>query len=287
VLFARYAVALSLLCLSFDAVAARKTQSWQERMAAAERAYDNYKYKDAITKLSALLDDEHFQDSASRQKARLLLAFSYYISQKEADAARELERLFRENVDYPLDRDSTHPDVLRFYDRERAKYVAPTVPTSAPASQPAETKVITVAPPASAPQAAPDATAVQKPEVETIGDRHKWVRIFPGGVGHFLNHDFGAGAAFLSLEAACVGTNIAFAVMREQLRLRDRTFPAGSPQMTYQIVMDVAALAAITLAVVEIIDAFVGSPARGRASLARSLEASLGPLGSYRFAFGL
>ncbi len=260
-----------------QAEAARKSApppSVEKRFEAAEHAYDRYKFKEAITKLTQLLEDPEFRDGPSRQKARLLLAFSHYISQNEKEAVPLLEQLFRENLEYPLDRNATHPDLLQFYDREHAAYSAKIAPASAPV------QVITAAPVSEAPAIEREAP---RPPPQTIGDRHKWVRIFPGGIGHFLNHDYPAGATFLTLEAALVATNVTFAVLRQTLRLPDGSFPQGSNHLIYQWVMNGSAIAAITLAVIEIIDAFAWSPARGRASLAAKLVASLGPLGDYRF----
>ncbi len=244
--------------------------SAQGRFNAAEKSYNDYRYDDAILQLSDLLRDSTFTDGAQRQKARLMLAFSYYITQHEKEASVELDRLFRENSDYPLDRDATHPDMLRFYDSERARYLASLKPVSEPS---VASKPIVVAP---------------RP-AETIGDRHVWVRIFPAGIGHFLNHDYAGGAAFLSLEAALLATNLTMFGLREGLRADPTHYRAGTQSSvnTYTIVMNVAAFAALALVVIDVIDAFVWSPARGRASLAKSLQADLGPLGTYRVALGL
>ena len=244
------------------------TASWQDRLALAERTYDDYRYTDAIPMFTALLADPSFTDGPARQKARALLAFSYYISQKEPEAAAELDRLFRENVDYPLDRDATHPDVLKFYDNERNRYVASL-----------NTKPVEVQ--------KTEARKAEAPANETIGDRHKWVRIFPGGIGHFLNHDYAGGAAFLALEVALGGTNLAMALLREGLKAPDGKYRQGTNPSPYQWVMNVAALTAFVVIIIDVIDAFVWSPARGRESLQKSLTTDLGPLGEYRLVFGL
>lgn len=262
------------------------------RFADVERAYDNYRFDDAIVKGRSLLDDPHFTDGPSRQKLRALIAFSYYITQREAEASKELERLFRENVDYAIDRKRTHPDMLRFFDSEHARYLAslqakPAPPASTPSANAAPADAAPAEPPralAPEPQPGPERAIVAAPQ--TIGDRHKWLRIFPGGIGHFVNHDFGAGAAFLSLEAALVGANITCALLREQLRASNGKFRPGTNPLAYSIAMNVTALAAITLAVIEIVDAFVWSPARGRATLQEKLATDLGPLGTYRWVFG-
>jgi hypothetical protein len=76
---------------------------------------------------------------------------------------------------------------------------------------------------------------------------------------------------------------------REGLRANGTLYRDGTQASVanYTIVMNVAAFAALALVVIDVIDAFVWSPARGRASLARSFQADLGPLGTYRIALGI
>lgn len=288
--------AVIFFCVAAKAVP-KKAQTWQDRLAAAERLYDDYKYKETIDKLNALFKDAAFKDVAGRQKARALLGFSYFFLQRTDAAAEELQKLFTENLDYPIDRDATPPELLRFYEEQRSKLLPkpkepePTQPKEpepkeTPSEQPKELKVAPASDPVTAsPEVKSSAPPVLEPKpIETFGDKHKWVRIFPGGIGHFLNHDYAGGASFLALELALGGTNLTMALLRESLRAPDGKFKIGTDPLTYQIVMNVAGLAALALVVIDIIDAFVGSPARGRASLAKSLTADLGPLGSYRLA---
>ena len=234
--------------------------TWREHLAAGEHAYDEYDFAGAIERLLVVLGDPELKDGASRQRARLLLAFSLRLANPDHDvpqAAAELQRLFAENVDYELDRGATPPELVHFFDSERAKFVASM--NEVPA------------------------------EARTTGDKHPWTRIFPGGIGHFLNHDYAAGGAFLGLELALVATNVAVGVVWWRLRQADGFFFNDTNPMPLQVVMNVAAFAAIGLAVIEIIDAFVWSPARGRKALAKTLhpEVKLGALGAFRFSFGM
>ena len=119
-----------------------------------------------------------------------------------------------------------------------------------------------------------------------MGDRHPWLRIFPGGIGHFVNHDFAAGGVFLGLEAACVATNIALGIVHNGTKTADgRFYRPGQDGFPLLVAMNVAGFAAITLAIIEIIDAFAASPARGRATLAPP-TVTLGPLGEMRLVLG-
>ncbi len=237
----------------------------QDNMAQAENAFTDYRYADAIPLLEAVLADPELKDALRRQRARLLLGFSHYYQKDEGKASEALVPLFRENADYPVDRDEFHPSVVAFYTREHNRYVAAL--NEAPAS------VAVVAPP---------------PVVKTAGDRHPWVRIFPGGIGHFVNYDFAAGGVFLGLELALAATNVTASVLKYQMRLPNGHFPAGQDPLPWHIVQNASAFALIALAVIEIVDAFAWSPARGRAKLAakQRAEIDLGPLGSYRLVWG-
>jgi hypothetical protein len=133
-----------LLCavaLGLFVAAPAQAASPKDQLKKAQAAYDEYRYPQAITQLERLLADPNLSDGGIRQKARELLAFSYYLSNRESDGQEQLAKLFRENVDYPLDRDSTHPDLVRFYDGERNRYVAALntkpaqIETKAPASR--------------------------------------------------------------------------------------------------------------------------------------------------------
>jgi len=249
----------------------------EQELAKAESAYDDYKYDRSITVLQSLLDKQP-TDAKVRQRARLLLAFSYYFKRDELSAQAALKNLFRENVDYQVDREMHHPDLARFYDTEYRAYVSSLVLKPAEAQQlPQASSTTTIV-------AAPDQTSsVSIPrEVEgrkTIGDDHPWVRIFPGGIGHFLNHDFVGGGIFLGLEVVLIGMNVTAAILRPTLRAGAVYRP---PAVELQYVQNIGAIGAIVVAVVSIVDAFVWSPARGRKSLnAMPSTVDLGPLGAY------
>ena len=238
-----------LLFVLFVAMAPPSPKQQLER---GEKAYADYHYSQAIGLLQNLLADPALTDGPTRQEARLTLAFSFYLSGRESDARDQLRKLFRENASYPLDRDATHPDLVRFYDSERNAYVASLKTT-------------------------PAALSVAAEPLRTLGDRQPWLRIFPLGIGQFANHDFVAGGIFCGLELALVGTNIVAAVARNGLR-QGSTFRLGSNPVPLQIVMDVAGVAAIVVTVIGIVDAFAWSPSRGR----KTLTAAVLTVGDYR-----
>ena len=209
------------------------------KLDAAERLYDDYQYAPAAKAFLAVLADPSFVDGPSRQRARLLLAFSYVWLGREGDASRELGHLFTENVDFPIDRADHHPSLLHVYDRERSRYLAPLARSS---------------------------PSIIKPRLQaSLGDRQPWLRAIPGGVGHFANRDPVTGGAFLGAELTLIAANITAAVLWYRLQTSDGEFIAGSRPVPLQIVMDATAIGAICLAVVEIVDAFVWSPGRASA----------------------
>jgi hypothetical protein len=218
---------------------AAATPTPQSRAAAAEKAYDVYDYKKAVPQLEALLADPALKDAALRQKARAMLAFSYYYLKREADAETSLRELFKENVDYPVDRDSVPPDAYRFYTEAHNKYVG-------------ELKV--------EPVAAPKATVVAR--VPSTGDKHPWLRIFPLGIGHFVNRDYVAGGIFAGLELVLIGGNVLGSIERYQLRQPDGLYRVGTNPLPWQVVQNVSAFSLIAVAVIEVIDAFIWSPSR-------------------------
>jgi hypothetical protein len=271
-----------IICLVL--AAAPQKSSPKERLKAVERAFDRYEYDKAVKIATQLFADPAFVDPKQRQQARLLLAFSCFLAGKTEDAAEALLKLFKENLDYPLDRDATHPDLLAFYDKERAKFVAalpplkppepdvspPPAPASAPASaeaQPAAPQTIVVAPSSTSPPPTV-AAPVQVDTRVTLGDRHPWLRIFPLGIGHFVNHDYAVGGAFLALEVALVAANIALGIVYRGMLTKDgKYYLTGTNPFPIAMAMDVVGLCAIVLPVIDIIDAFTGSPARGRKTL--------------------
>ncbi len=240
----------------------------QDALARAEEAFTDYRYTETAQILETLLAEPHLSDAAVRQRAQLVLAFSrLYDDKDEVRAAAALAPLFRENVDYPVDRDEFHPRLVAFYTRERNRYVASL--NEAPSSL----AVVVPAPP---------------PPLQTSGDRHPWVRIFPLGIGHFVNDDHVAGGIFLGLELALGAANAAASIMKYQMRLENGRYPLGQDPLPWHIVQNAAAFSLIAFVVIEVIDAFAWSPARGRAALAkrRALEADLGPLGAYTLVWG-
>ncbi len=269
-----------------DASAARRGKSKaptaqdtspEAQLAHAELAYDDYNYVSAVAQLTAILDKQP-ANAKTRQRARLLLSFSQYFRKDETAAKAALTDLLRENVDYPFERELYHPDLVRFFDTTRNEYVA---------ALNVKPKEIVVAPsaPNSEPAKEPSALVTPTPaaQAQTLGDRHVWLRIFPI-VGHYANYDLVGGSVFLSLEVLLIGMNVGGAIAYQSLAV-----PGGyDGAFAAQMIQNVGGIAAMTLAVICIIDAFVWSPARGRAALQKKLEpvVDLGPLGGFRFAFG-
>lgn len=285
----RSSIAIALLLMTVapstvEAARAKKAKvtkslTQEEQVAAAELAYEEYDYATAASMLQQLLN-KAVANAKVRQRAWLLLAFSRHFLRDEPAAKSALAELFRENVDYPFEREMYHPDLVRLFDTERNAYLASI--TVVPASQPVTPQVIAVAP-ASEPTRSEPPPVITKPLplAMTLGDRHPWLRIFPI-VGHFANHDYVGGGIFLALETAFIGMNVGGAVAYSLLRYPEGDFRQGAFEA--QLVQNIGGLGAITLAVICIVDAFAWSPARGRAALQRSLV-DLGPLGEYRLAF--
>lgn len=254
-------IALSSICASVGATPLPAAAS--EQLQRAEKDYDNYEYARSAAKLKGLLSDPP-TNAKVRQRARLMLAFSHLWLRDETAAKSDLQELFRENPDYPLERELHHPDLVKFYDREHTQYVA-----QAPVAHPA---------PGTALEAAP------RTPVQTAGDRHPWLRIFPLGIGQFVNHDSVGGGLFLGVELGLIGANVAGALWRSSLK-SGGGYKSGA--VAAQIVQDGGGIGAIVVAVIGIVDAFVWSPARGRKSLeaASALTLDLGPVGLYTFTF--
>jgi hypothetical protein len=219
----------------------------------AQRAFDEYQFDITLSLLDELLA-RPLKDAALRQKAHALRAFASYYLRNEERAERDLREVFRENVDFHVDRTAFHPDLLGFFNRVRNHYLAEASvePATAPASLPT-----------SLPASAPAVVAPLK-IVATLGDRAPWLRLFPLGVGHFANRDRLGGALFLSSELALVALNIAAAAVRASMRLPNGLYRFDAPQLGWQVVQNASAFALIGVAIFEIIDAFYWSPARAR-----------------------
>lgn len=203
---------------------------------AAQTSYDAYQYDKAIQLLNAMLLTPP-SNAKLRQDARALLGFSHYLKRDEANARAALRELLRENVDYVIDREALHPDLVRFYDTERNAYIASLKTTPLQIAQPGG------------------------PSEPTLGDRQPWLRVIPLGVGQFVNQDYVTGGIFLGTELALIALNVAGSVWRYSLYdSASGTYRAGAVEA--QVLQNVGAIGAIVAAVIGIIDAFVWSPSR-------------------------
>lgn len=214
----------------------------------AQNSYDAYQYDKAIQQLNAMLATPP-TNAKLRQDARALLSFSHYLKRDEANARTALRELLRENVDYVIDREALHPDLVRFYDTERNAYIASLKTTPLQIAQPG-------------------------PSQPTLGDRQPWLRVIPLGVGQFVNQDYVTGGIFLGTELALIALNVAGSVWRYSLYdSASGTYRAGAVEA--QVLQNVGAIGAIVAAVIGIVDAFVWSPSRhlGRAQKAVSVPA--------------
>lgn len=249
-------------------IAAAPADPDEASLAAGRTAYESYKFKQAIKELDALVARKP-KSAAIRQSAELLLAFSYFVERNEAQARQVLRELLVENPDVTIDRDAHSPPLLAFFDEERESYMkslAAATVVVAPVLEPPRTT-------ATAPVAPPQKTS--------LGDRHPWLRVLPLGIGHFVNAD-PTGGAFLALELACVGFNVGGALWFASLRNSDGTYRDGA--FAAQVLQNVGAFGVIVVAIIEIVDAFAWSPARGRARL-NAPVVDLGPIGEYTLRF--
>ncbi len=218
--------------LVFVILAATPRESLQQ----ARDAFDNYDYAKSINLLQTVLANPP-KDIALGQDARALLAYCLFYQHNEPKAREELDKLFGENANYPIDKDTLHPTLVRFAENERAKF------TSAPVIIQAD--------------AGP----------QTLGDRQPWLRIFPLGIGHFVNHDHLSGGLFLGTELLLTGANVAASVLRYDLREPNGLYRPNTNPVPLDVLQNAAAFALIAVCAIELIDAFVWSPARGRRTL--------------------
>jgi hypothetical protein len=235
----------------------------------AKASYDDYEFD----KAAAYYEDAlraGVTDQAKREQTLLYYAFSLFGLERAADAKAQLRELFKLNGNYALDRKGLHPSLLRFYDDEKAAAQQAAVkaappPASDPPKNVEQQTTITVAP-----------TELPPPEVTTkvappYVSAHPVLKLLPFGIGQFANGDPAGGAAFLAVELALVGANVAFAVLDENARSAfAKQTGAATPQQQaennlFYAMRTASGVAAILVGAFGILDAFLWSPGRAEA----------------------
>ena len=252
---------------------------------AAERKFDDLKFKAVVDILGRIGAPP--LNASVRQRVWLLLGLSHFMLHHEREAQQAITQLLRENPDFTVDRDLFSPPLVAVVEQMKRRLsmeATPGEPASAPApgidatGTSSEPKSIVAAPadavtPASVPAGREEApgstadatTAAGRDPPARVTDAHVWLRLFPLGVGHFLNRDFGAGSAFLAVETALLATHITATVMKNAARRPSGLYRAGSHAFEWQVVQNATAGALIGAIALELLDAFLWSPGRSRA----------------------
>lgn len=259
--------------------AANAPPSSSELVRKGKASYDDYEFDKAAAYFADALRVGVAVKSVLEQ-LHLYYAFSLFALEKKDEAKAQLRALFAASPEFSLTEKGLHPDLVALFDQERAaaqpKVEVKPEPTPEPKVEPKaepkpEPKAIVVAPEPEPP--APNVV------VETIAppayqSAHPVVKLIPGGVGQFANGDPLGGGLFLSVELALVGVHVAFAVLDELSRaaIAPRLAAGENIPANEQLTMNLyyglrmaAGLSAAAVAIIGIIDAFVGSPARGEA----------------------
>lgn len=223
-------------------------------LAVANEAYDSYEFEVAIKQFKVALSS--LTPPEKRAEAHVKLAFSYFISQQQSLARGALATLFQEQPAHVLDRKGVHPDLLKFYDAERAKVPVPVAPTP---------------PPSPSTQAKVNAAPPYEPA-------HIVVRLLPLGIGQFANGDPIVGGVFLGTELLLVAVNIATAVSAgKTCNARFEQCTDIGKEMALFVTQNVSAALLIGVTVFGIIDAIVWSPDRAEARYKENNKLSLVP----------
>lgn len=219
---------------------------------------------------------------AQQRRARLLLAECYFFDHHEAQARTQLRALLQLAPKQVLTSEDAPPAFVALFDdvkgaskvaepKPEAKVVSEPrrVPPRRP-SAPAEDLPLRPSDPATA--SAP-AGAVTAPTPDTTtrldvtasglpGTRPWFVRMWPLGIGHFLNGDTAGGVGFLSSELVLIGANVGITVFNFGQRDAQGGFPHNSAYPTLYWVELGIGVAAYALVAFDVLDALLWSPGR-------------------------
>jgi hypothetical protein len=257
-------------------------------------SYDDYEFDKAAAYFADALK-AGVKDKAALEQVYLYYGFSLFGLDKKAEATEQLRALFKLNAAFRLDQKGLHPDLVKFFDKERATFdkeqqaerdvleaSKPKVVAPPPPEQPkekAQPKEIVTAPVTSSP------AVNETREVPAYRSAHPGLKILPLGIGQFANGDPVGGSLFLVGTLALVGAHIPFAYLDEQNRAIAKTQynnnpPAALAQQTYLYfgLRTAFAAAAIVVGAFGVLDAFVWSPARGEARYKQRLAIVPTPL---------
>lgn len=209
-------------------------------------------------------------------RARFALAQAYYFTEHTEKARRELQLLFKKNPSFHTNAKAFPPDFISFYEQTRSEsaedkpHVRVMASPSAPAQAPTVSAPQSRPPPRTqsqpATQASPAPRAVSPVMVHATSPSASWyLKLIPFGVGQFVNHDPLGGGVFLGLGIVTIGANIALSIYNGSKRLPSGDYPMNAGYPALYIMQDVTAGAAITVAIIGIVDAFMWSPARAAA----------------------
>ncbi len=275
-----------LLCVLLVSGATHSSGDAAARFDAAISLVESTRFEDAIPKLRVLIYPPSLP-AAKLKRARLALAQALFHTQ-QFDAARlELGYLFKTAPGYRIDSRDMAPDFVAFFESVRdssggKKRVAAAKPAEPETEKPTQVVIVQPAPaPASTPAPQPIAAvgprtvATTTVAVDTWHPAPWYLAIIPFGGGQFAQHDIVAGSIFLVLEAALLGTNIAFAVINSKRVLSDGGFQLGSQSEIYYYTQQVSAGALYGTLIIGLLDGLLWSPKRMAA-----VHVTAGPVGA-------
>jgi hypothetical protein len=275
-------VFIVVLLAASSAVAATPQDVYKRAVELYESSY----FAEAIVMLQSVLSPPSLSPKATRH-ARLLLAQCLFAERRKNEARAELKTLLRSAPSTMVTSEEATPEFVALFQQVKNELAKEAEPPPAPkkprpqetprvapqpVSQPHTVSQPQVVVPASEPTAKkPETTPIlaEPKQLTTAPLVAPWYqRMWPFGIGHFLNHDYAAGAAFLATEVVLVGANVGISVLNATERRPNGGFPQIAIYPTMYWMQLATAIAAYALVAFDIIDALVLSPKRVKASVA-------------------
>lgn len=163
--------------------------------------YAEGEYSVAITRLQALLGRQTLERSRLLEAVRSYLGASLFLTDREEDAAREFERVLRDNPDARLDALLFAPPVVQLFERTRER-LGPELARIRESRQQALLAERQR-------RAARRRLMLEALGRETVALQvPRWLMFVPAGVGQFANGDTGLGWFFAIAESASLAAGL-------------------------------------------------------------------------------
>ncbi len=207
----------------------------------AERALAASDFERAAQLSETLIANGALDKDSSARAQRIAALAQFYLGDKTVSEAH-LREFFKLQPNAEVDEKRSPPDWVAFFQSVKAR------------TQP---RPKAVEPPPPPPEEKPPPIEAHKSEGGFSGKS-----LVPFGIGQLLLGDKVAGGAFLGIDLALFGADLALYFVRVSNRSPDDSYADAKTANALQIGQDVAAFGLIAVTIIGVVDAIVWSPSR-------------------------